>query len=268
MTLEFEKWHGIGNDFVIIDGEPLGDGCDLAELAREMCARTFGVGADGLLLALPSQKAEIRMAMYNPDGSEAEMCGNGIRCFARWHEVRSGASKLTVETGAGILRTHIDGELVRVGMGSARRLDSPTRVEVAGRSFTALGVDLGNPHLVVQVSADDPVDVAEWGRALESHPDFPSRVNVHFADPVGPNRVRQRTWERGAGETLACGTGACAVAVAAQAWGWSGDSATVDLPGGTLQIELTGEEVTMIGPAVRSFTGSWRGRRGGWPDEL
>ncbi len=267
MTLDFEKWHGIGNDFVIIEGEPLVDECDFPELAREICSRTFGVGADGLLISLPSESADIRMTMLNPDGSEAEMCGNGIRCFARWLHGRGFAPELRIETGAGILSTVVQEESVRVGMGKAVRLESPRQVTIEGREFKAQAVDMGNPHLVVHVSEGDPVDVPMWGRKLEAHPEFPNRVNVHFANQTG-ERIRQRTWERGAGETLACGTGACAVAVAARDWGWCEEQAVVDLPGGTLVIDLDGDEVTMTGPAVRSFTGSWRGRRGGWPDEL
>ncbi|MBS1712378.1 MAG: diaminopimelate epimerase [Armatimonadetes bacterium] len=268
MSLQFEKWHGIGNDFVLIDGLPDGiaEG-DLPELARAVCQRTFGIGADGLLVALPPVDADARMAMYNPDGSEAEMCGNGLRCFAMWHhQGRESAGDYRVETRAGSLRSQVRGDQVAVEMGVVQILPGPVEIELDGHRFDSCGVDVGNPHLVVFCPSHQDVKLAEWGRRLENHSAFPNRTNVHFVSLEPDGTLRQSTWERGAGITLACGTGACASAAAARGHGWCGDSVLIHLPGGDLQIDFEGNLATMTGPAVRSFTGTWIGRRGAWPD--
>jgi diaminopimelate epimerase len=271
LSLSYEKWHGIGNDFVLIERVPtnLGD-CDLSELARAVCQRTFGVGADGVLFCYPSDVADIRMVMLNPDGSEAEMCGNGLRCFAKWHHDRVGGSgEYQIETGAGILTSRIQGDLVSVEMGDAVLAGSEvlSSVEIDGNRYDARNVSMGNPHLVVFVPEELDIQTEKWGRVLENHPAYHDRSNVHFLSRLGDGSLRQVTWERGAGITLACGTGACACAVAARDYEWCGDDVLVHLPGGDLTISLQGMSVTMTGPAVHSFNGKWLGKRGCWPDE-
>jgi diaminopimelate epimerase len=268
VSLEFEKWHGIGNDFVLLDGVPSAiDSEALADLALELCHRTFGVGADGLLVALPSEVAAARMVMLNPDGSEAEMCGNGLRCFARWwHLLHGGESRFDIETGAGLRSCLVDGGLVEVDMGRVVAIPGLEPVEVEGQTMKSFGVDVGNPHLVVFLPDDREIDLAIEGAKLERHSAFPNRVNVHFVSRIDGG-LRMQTWERGAGITMACGTGACAVAFAARSEGWSEDSVAVQLPGGRLAIRLVDDRVLMRGPAERSFVGRWIGFRGGWPDE-
>lgn len=244
--------------------------CDLSELAQAVCQRTFGVGADGLLLAFPSEAGDIRMMMLNPDGSEAEMCGNGLRCFARWHhELVNGSGTYQIETGAGVLECRVEDGKVSVEMGDAEILGEgfPRTVDIEGTEFESLGVSMGNPHLVVFVPEDLEIQTEKWGRLLEVHPAFEKRTNVHFLSKLEDGSLRQVTWERGAGITLACGTGACACAVAAREHGWCGDEALVHLPGGDLEIALDGLAVTMTGPAEHSFDGKWLGKRGCWPDE-
>jgi len=256
---------------VLIERVPANLGeCDLPELARAICQRTFGIGADGLLLAFPSEVGDIRMVMLNPDGSEAEMCGNGLRCFALWHHGKSGGDgDYRIETGSGVLDCVVDGDSISVKMGRAEILRDgyPESVEVGGMTFDSISVSMGNPHLVVFVPEELEIETEKWGRELEFHPAFENRTNVHFMSLLADGSLRQVTWERGAGVTLACGTGACACAVAGREYGWSGDSALVHLPGGDLNISLDGLEVTMTGPAVHSFDGKWLGKRGAWPDE-
>ncbi len=275
--IRFVKVHGLGNDFVLLDGirEPM-DGRDYPHLSRAMSDRRFGVGSDGLLLAERLGAGHFRMRMWNPDGSESEMCGNGIRCFAKYvfDEGHTGATSFVVETGAGPLRPEIrpDGR-VRVDMGpprlargeigmagspETRMVDAPIVIE--GHTIPGTAVSMGNPHLVLFVEDAKAVPLEQWGLALEHHAEFPNRVNVHFAQVCSPSHLIQRTWERGAGATLACGTGACAVAVAGRVTGRSQDHVTVTLPGGDLEIESRdGENVFMTGPAVEVFRGDWPG---------
>jgi diaminopimelate epimerase len=244
----------------------------LAELARQVCDRKFGVGADGLILAERGSSAPFAMRMFNPDGSESEMCGNGVRCFALFLRDNglTEAATIPVETGAGLLTLDVaeDGR-VRVDMGPARL----TRGEIgmtgpAGERFVAqpvagtdrvgTAVSMGNPHLVVFVPDVEAVDLEREGRALEHHGLFPNRVNVHFVQVVSRTHLRQRTWERGAGATLACGTGACAVAVAGFLNGLSERAVTVSLPGGDLSVEYCEDgRVLMTGPAETVFVGEW-----------
>ena len=277
--MRFSKMHGAGNDFVVL--APDNPDADWEALARALCDRHFGVGADGLLLALPSSRCDIRMRMFNPDGSEAEMCGNGIRCLAKY-AVESGLAQargdaVTVETLAGDLRCKLSGaggrvERVRVAMGVPRFApaeipvlaegEGPVRnlVLVAGGCELSLTcVSMGNPHAVF--FAEDPIDRIELerlGPLVERHPAFPRRVNFEVVNDVERGRVRARVWERGAGLTLACGTGACAVGVAAHLAGYSDRRTSVELPGGTLEIEWDGAgEVFLTGPAVEVFRGEW-----------
>jgi diaminopimelate epimerase len=266
--------HGIGNDFVMIDQLTEHRALDWGSVARQVCDRRSGVGADGLILALPGQRVPFRMQMFNPDGSESEMCGNGIRCFARFVQDLGATtdSKLEIETAAGLLRTEVlpDGR-VRVDMGPARVtrgeigmigaprerfLDAPLGPE--GLNLTGTAISMGNPHLVVLSDDVRSVPLAEWGPILEHHPLFPNRVNVHFAQTLDRQHILQRTWERGAGATLACGTGACAVAVAAFLLGKTEREVTIRLPGGELDIHYREDgRVMMTGAAETSFTGAW-----------
>jgi diaminopimelate epimerase len=249
--MRFTKMHGVGNDFIIFDpGEVEGE--DLPQLARRVCDRHFGVGADGILVPTPSEVADLRMLYLNSDGSVAEMCGNGIRCLARYARdfelVEDGA--ITVETGAGIkkLLLHEDGSS-RVEMGTPA-FDS--EVEVGGFDF--LRVSMGNPHAVAFLPSEaevEEIDLKTIGPPIEMDPLFPERTNVEFAYVRGPHEVRMRIWERGAGETLASGTGSCATAVAAIQLGLAGSPVSVRLDGGTVEVEWAGgeEPAYMTGPA-------------------
>ncbi|MGH2588557.1 MAG: diaminopimelate epimerase, partial [Dehalococcoidia bacterium] len=251
--MQFTKMHGTGNDFVIVDARRLE--ADWETLARAMCDRHFGVGSDGLILALPAADADLRMRMFNPDGSEAEMCGNGIRCMAKFAVERGIATPkddaLLVDTLAGRLRCELFGQdgiisRVRVSMGqpsfapdeipvvaesSGPLLDLPIRVE--GGDFRVTCVSMGNPHAVR--FTEQPVaeiDLEHIGPRVEHHPAFPRRVNFEVANVLDRDRLRMRVWERGAGMTLACGTGACATAVAARLHGLVDDAVDIELPGG------------------------------------
>ena len=273
--MKFTKMHGCGNDYVYINGfEQAAD--DPAALAPLVSDRHFGVGGDGLVLILPSNRADVRMRMFNPDGSEAEMCGNAIRCVAKYVIDRGmvAGPQVNIETGAGVLHllaTVANGDVkaVRVNMGSPRlersdipMLGPPGRVlceplDLDGRSLTVSCLSMGNPHTVIRLDVD-PKDypVTELGPKIETHPAFPARTNVEFIQILSPTEVRQRTWERGAGETLACGTGASAVAVACALNEWTGRRLRVHLPGGDLDIEWADDDcVYMTGPAVEVFSG-------------
>ncbi|HRJ27330.1 MAG TPA: diaminopimelate epimerase [Fimbriimonadaceae bacterium] len=275
--IAFTKMHGIGNDFVMVNGFGLDhDRIDWPHLARQTCDRSFGVGADGLILAMPGNAdVPFRMRMWNPDGSESEMCGNGIRCFAEFlhQEGLTVDDRIPVLTGAGQLELQrLPGSQVRVNMGRARLLrgeigmtgpEDETFVNQPVESFSpalqGTAVSMGNPHLVMFVESIASVPLENWGPRLEHHPLFPQRVNVHFVEAVSPHHLRQLTWERGAGRTLACGTGACACAVAAILNQKAQSPVEIDLPGGRLTIEVDADlQVWMTGPAATVFTGSWR----------
>jgi diaminopimelate epimerase len=272
-TLDFTKIHGTANDFVYVDARAGFPG-DPAALAPRLCDRHRGIGADGLILLLPSREADCRMQIINADGSTAEMCGNGIRGFAKFvlDTGRVRANPLTVETDAGVktLRAEVDGGRVRrvaVDMGtpewSGRRIpvDADGEVierplEVAGRTWNVTCVSMGNPHCVVFVDDVDGLDLLEIGPRFERHPFFPKRVNTEFIRVVDRGRLRMRVWERGAAETMACGTGACAAAVAAARTGRAERRAVVALPGGELEIEWRPDDhVVMTGDAVEVFHG-------------
>jgi diaminopimelate epimerase len=277
--MRFTKMHGLGNDYVYLDG--IGQdlsACDLPQLSRVLSDRHFGVGGDGIILILPSDVADFRMRIFNPDGSEAEMCGNGVRCFAKYVYDHGLTDKLglAIETGAGMIRPALflgpSGrvEKARVDMGPPRlaRRDIPMTGEpadqpavnkvlaVAGEALAVTCVSMGNPHCVVFVDDVAQFPVAQVGPAIENHPAFPRRTNVEFAAVEGPELIRMRVWERGAGETLACGTGACATLVAASLTGRAGRMATVRLIGGDLEIEWADDDhVCMTGPATEVFSG-------------
>ena len=275
--LPFVKMHGCQNDYVVVTADDVADR-DLPSLAHAVCARRTGVGADGLLVVGPSTRADVRMRMFNPNGSEAEMCGNGLRCAARyaWDFELVPASQsdvLQMETGAGVLTaTCIDESAVRVSMGvpSLSRESIPMRgpdgpaieeeIHVGAHSLRVTAVSMGNPHVVAFVEegvAGFPLH--DVGPQMERHECFPKRTNFEVAQVVAPGRIAQRTWERGVGETRACGTGACAVAVAGKITGRTGSDVSIDLPGGTLEVSWKGQghEVHLAGPTQVVFAGAW-----------
>ena len=272
MRIPFSKMHGLGNDFVVIDAvsRPL----SLAvEQVRRLADRRFGIGCDQLLLVEPPRlaKADFRYHIFNADGSEAEMCGNGARAFARFVHDRglSAARELTLDTDAGPVLTRLEeGGEVTVNMGPPRLLPAEVpfeataradvyALEVEGESVELGVVSMGNPHAVLRVDSVDGAPVGELGPRIECHSRFPNRVNVGFMEVCGEARVRLRVWERGAGETQACGTNACASVVSGRLRGWLGERVAVELPGGRLVISWRGEgePVWMTGPAVQVFEG-------------
>jgi diaminopimelate epimerase len=254
--VEFVKAHGSGNDFVVV--EDLADRHELTpELVRAVCDRHVGVGADGLIRIAPGTEAPFFMDYRNADGSLAEMCGNGVRVVAKYLGDRGHVGgSFDLETRAGVkhLELHADNrgsiDRVTVDMGPPEVQDERT-LEVDGEQVTATILSMGNPHAVVFVDDVDKAPVTSLGPRLETHPAFlPAKTNVEFAEVVDPATVRQRTWERGVGETLACGTGACAVAVAAQVRGLAGRPVVIELRGGRLELDWSpGGTVRMTGPA-------------------
>jgi diaminopimelate epimerase len=273
LEIEFTKMHGAGNDFLVLDGiaQQLPP---LEPLARRLANRHFGVGFDQMLVLRPSKAADFRMEIYNADGSQVEMCANGIRAFFKFLRDRgySDAAAIRVETLGGVVVPRWAGEnLVTVEMGSPILApakiptllgegDGPVldaRLEVGGGTLRVSSVSMGNPHAVIYVDDIDDAPVGELGPLIESHPAFPNRTNVEFVELVSRDRLSQRTWERGTGETLACGSGACAVAVVSILRGVVDADLTVALLGGELSIQWDGEDasVFMTGPAANVFTG-------------
>lgn len=280
--MRFLKVHGLGNDFVLVDAREEknfpADGEGLADLAVRVCHRNFGVGADGLVLVREAEDADIAMQIINSDGSEAEMCGNVIRCVARYvyekGQVRG--NSLRVKTLAGIMVPEIltdNGRVVsvRVDMGTPvleRSLipmegDSGLVVSeplsVGNNTFTVTAVSMGNPHCVIFVKDVDRVPLNIWGRKIETHPAFPRKTNVEFVQVISRSEVAMRVWERGAGYTMACGTGACAAAVAGVLNGCTGRTVKVNLEAGQLHVEWKEENnrVYMTGPAETVFSGDY-----------
>lgn len=275
--MHFHKIHGLGNDFILTrDLDP--ERCDLARVARDVCDRHFGIGADGLILVLPSATADFRMRIFNPDGSEPEMCGNGIRCFAKYvyEQGLTQKTSLTVETLAGIIKPELilaggRVEKVRVDMGRPRLAAeeipvagygpgpiTEAEIDALGQSFLFTAVSMGNPHAVIPVDDLDNLPWQTLGPALETHSAFPRKTNVEFAQVLNPKEVQVVVWERGAGPTLACGTGACATVVALALTGRLDRQATVHLPGGDLEIAWEADDhVYMTGPATEVFYGEY-----------
>ncbi len=276
--MKFAKMHGAGNDYVYVNGfeEQV---ADPAALARAVSNRQFGIGSDGLILILPSETADVRMRMFNADGSEAEMCGNGIRCVAKYaydHGLVTNTA-IRVETGAGVkplqLFTNAANrvERVRVNMGrpvlrrSLIPMSGPEAEQVVAEPLTVLDrtfaitcVSMGNPHCVIFVDNVDVFPVELYGPAIENHPLFPRRINVEFVQVLSSGEVRQRTWERGAAETLACGTGASAVTVAGVLAGRTDRRLLNHLRGGDLEMEWAEDgDIYMTGPAVQVFEGDY-----------
>ncbi|MBM3948404.1 MAG: diaminopimelate epimerase [SAR202 cluster bacterium] len=277
--MKFTKMHGAGNDYLYVDGRTAKT--DWPKLAVKMSDRHFGAGSDGLILALPSSKADLRMQMFNADGSEGEMCGNGIRClvsFALEKGIIPRKDKpVSVETLAGVLEVtpiYQNGTMsrARVSMGVPRfeakdipvNLPGESRVvnyplTVDGHTFKISCASMGNPHAVAFL--DSPVDklpLDKLGPLVEHHPMFPKRVNFEVVNVLSPSHLKVRVWERGSGITLACGTGACAVAAVARTQGRAGDDVTLSLPGGDLQVHWQGSgPVILEGPVEKIFEGEW-----------
>lgn len=266
--IAFTKMHGCGNDFILIDCLKSGTG-DLEKHVKRLCNRRLGIGADQLLTVLPSKMGDFKMEIYNADGSQVEMCGNGIRCFAKYVHERGLTNKkeLEVETLAGIVRPRLVGEQVEVDMGEpilegraipvnagGAILDYP--LEVDGITYRVSCVSMGNPHCVLYLDDLEQLDLETVGPRFERHPFFPKRVNTEFIKVLAPDEIRMRVWERGAGETWACGTGACAAAVAGALNGKNGRKVTVHLKGGDLLIEWReNNRVYMTGGAEEVFRG-------------
>lgn len=279
MTLRFTKMHGLGNDFVLIDCRDKAVSDQLSafsDLSKRLCHRRFGIGADQALLLYPSIIADFKMMIFNADGSEVEMCGNGIRCFAKyiWDRGLSNKEILSVETAAGIIRPERAGQMVKVDMGEpvfepekipvnlplakegqGEAIDFPLKIQ--DKEFKITCVSMGNPHAVIFVDDIDGFDVKRYGLLIENHELFPKRINVEFVQVIDSGSLRMRVWERGAGETMACGTGASAAAVASGLKGFTGRRVNVLLAGGELLIEWREDNhVYMTGPAVEVFEGS------------
>jgi diaminopimelate epimerase len=281
MGLAFAKYHGLGNDFILLDNRDRAEPILSPEQAVQLCDRHFGIGADGVIFVLPGEQgADYTMRIFNSDGSEPEMCGNGIRCFAKYLAALEGLENTEktykVHTLAGFIIPTIqaDGQ-VTVDMGqpilAAERIPTTLgttgetalaqSLTAAGQDWTVTTVSMGNPHCVTFVEDVSAIDLPAIGPQIECHPAFPQKTNVEFVEVVRRDYLRMRVWERGAGITLACGTGACATLVAAVLNGHSDRVATVELPGGPLQItwDAVSDRILMTGPAEAVFNGVWRG---------
>lgn len=279
--MRFTKMHGAGNDYVYVNCFEERYPEEVAKLAIEISDRHFGVGGDGLVLICPSEVADARMRMFNADGSESEMCGNAIRCVAKYlydHGIARHEA-LKIETGRGVLSLQCEVESsrvqrVRVNMGAPflKSADIPTtlpgdppirqKLSAAGREFEVTCVSMGNPHCVTFVNEINDDWVLRVGPEIERHPAFPRRINAEFIQVISPSEFNMRVWERGSGETLACGTGACASAVAGVLNGLTNRKVTAHLRGGDLQLEWAESgEVYMTGPATEVFSGVFQPRR-------
>lgn len=276
--MKFTKWQGCGNDFVFVNGfeqpiEPVLAHCE------EICDRHYGIGADGIIFVLPSDKADVRMRIFNTDGSEAEMCGNGIRCFAKWARELGvvKTDKFSCETGAGILYPEIlpngnvrvdmnvphlaPAEVPVTGLGDETVVSKPMDVPELGKTFDVTCISMGNPHCVIFVPDISKVDLPKWGPVLEKDAHFPRKTNTEFVQKIDDNTLRMRVWERGAAITLACGTGSCATLVAAVLNGLIKREADIILDGGKLHVEWDGKKtdhVFMAGPATKVFEGEYK----------
>ena len=285
MGIQFSKYHGLGNDFVLIDNRHQADPCLTPDDAVKWCDRHFGIGADGVIFVLPGQssegygKTDYTMRIFNSDGSEPEMCGNGIRCMARFVAHLDGQDISTeptyrIHTLAGLISPQLnaDGQ-VRVDMGEPQLQANqiPTTLsdadgkvvaqpmEIGGKTWDVTCVSMGNPHCITFVDDISTIDLAGIGPQFEHHPVFPQRTNTEFIEVVRSDYLKMLVWERGAGATLACGTGACATLVAGVLNGKCDRQATIELPGGCLAIEWpeSDNHLYMTGPAELVFTGQW-----------
>jgi len=271
--MKFWKMHGLGNDYIVVDNrdEKIGN-AEATELAQKLCKRRFSVGADGLLLVSNSALADVKMRIFNADGSEAEMCGNGIRCFAKYCYENNIAKKneLTVETLAGKKRTWLtveDNTVTSVMVDMSTPILDRSKIpmfgrgtclnedfQVNGEKYKVTCLSVGNPHCVIFVDALDDFPVEHVGPKIENHSVFPERTNVEFVQVLNRNELKVRVWERGCGETLACGTGACAAAVAGNLLQKVGNEVRVHLLGGDLEVEYA-ERLFLSGPAEKVFEG-------------
>jgi diaminopimelate epimerase len=277
MSIEFTKYQGLGNDFILIDNRHQLQPCLTPEQAVRVCDRHFGIGADGVIFVLPGQqKADYTMRIFNSDGSEPEMCGNGIRCLARFIaelEPVAQASSYQIHTLAGIITPQLkpNGQVTvdmgqprlkaaeiptNLGHADAKVIDQP--LGVADQSWLVTCVSMGNPHCITFVEDVTAIPLEILGPQFEHHPAFPQRTNTEFIQIVQPNHLKMRVWERGAGITLACGTGACAALVAGVLTERCEQKAAIELPGGLLEIEWSAldQAVYMTGPAEKVFSGS------------
>lgn len=290
--MKFTKMHGIGNDYVYVNCFAESLPRDIPKLAMAVSDRHFGIGGDGLILICPSEVADARMRMFNADGSESEMCGNGVRCVAKYVHDHGIAKKdvLKIETGRGVLTLKLEiengkcraicvdmgepileGEKIPTTLSGAKVVDYPLPAlggEATPAWYAEAGLDprmtcvsMGNPHVVIFCRDVSKVPLETVGPLLEKSPLFPRRINVHFVEVHSPQEVTMRTWERGSGITLACGTGACAVCVAGALSGRSGRSVIAHLPGGDLRLEWKEQDnhVYMTGPATEVFSGEYDG---------
>lgn len=275
--MRFTKMHGLGNDFIMIDCfEKTVDQPEA--LSIKICDRRFGVGGDGLVLILPSDKADFKMRIFNPDGTEPEMCGNAIRCFAKYVYEKGLTQKteFTVETLAGILKPKIElvnqfVDNITVNMGPPRLKPEEIPFEgkdikdkvvnypldVDGKIYNITCVSMGNPHCVIFVKNLDGINIEELGKKIEHHKYFPRKTNVEFIEVIDKGRIKLKVWERGAGATLACGTGACASVVAGVLNDITNAQVNVELPGGKLFIQWKSDAVYMSGPALEVFKGEF-----------
>jgi diaminopimelate epimerase len=273
--MRFTKMEGCGNDYVYVDCFAQQAPADPEGLSRKIADRHFGVGGDGMILIMPSEKADARMRMFNADGSESEMCGNGVRCVAKYVYDHGIARKptLTIETGRGVLTLDVEvhaGKVCRVRVDMGEPILEPARipttlagppvdVPLPGFDLKVTCVSMGNPHCIAFVEEITDRHVLELGPQIEKAPVFPRKANVEFVKVNRHDDVTFRVWERGSGETLACGTGACAVAVAGVLTGNTGREITVHLLGGDLQLLWSDKDnhVYMTGPAIEVFSGEW-----------
>lgn len=271
--MKFTKMHGNGNDFIVI--EDLDNKLiDESSLAKRLCHRNFAIGADGILIVRKSSTANIKMTIINSDGSLANMCGNGIRCFAKYvweHELVDKTDSINIETDDGIKTAYLkidNGEVNEVTINMGMPTFTPTyipvisheevfmkNIELENKNYEINSILLGVPHTVIFGKLED--FSVEEGKVIEKYEIFPEGTNVNFCEVVNPNKIRVMTWERGAGATLACGTGSCASVVVANKLGLVGKKVTVEIPGGILYIEVTEKGIYMTGPAVTSFIGEY-----------
>lgn len=271
--MKFTKMHGNGNDFIVVDDR---NGMFLGkegELARELCNRNFGVGGDGILIVRNSDIAQTQMIIINADGSYASMCGNGIRCFAKyvWDEGIAKGDCIKIETGDGIKEAFIhakdnEAKEVTINMGTPTFIPEqiPSKfdkeiineqIKINGKEYNITTMFMGVPHTVLFGKLDE-YDVEE-GKVIEKYDIFPEGTNVNFCEVINDNKIRVKTWERGAGPTLACGTGSCASVIASNRLGFTGKKVEVQVPGGKLFVEIKENGVFMTGPAVVSFKGEY-----------
>ncbi|WP_068817800.1 diaminopimelate epimerase [Phormidesmis priestleyi] len=280
MSVEFVKYHGLGNDFILVDNRASSEPCLTPDQAIELCDRHFGIGADGVIFALPGRDGtDYTMRIFNSDGSEPEMCGNGIRCLGRFladletADTGVAKQKYLIHTLAGVMTPKLEANgqvtvdmgmphllaaeiLTTLAAGDQRVIDQP--LEVVDRTWQVTCVSMGNPHCITFVDDVAAIPLEQIGPQFEHHAVFPQRINTEFIQVVRSDYLKMRVWERGAGITLACGTGACASLVAGVLTGRCDRRATIELPGGCLEIEWTiDNRIYMTGPATRVFSGTF-----------